>query len=641
MKIKGLLLGMLACAAMVACTNDDIVENNVDNPQPEELANVPAYITVSLSGSSNSSRAEVNGDADGDAEDSGHHNAGLAKENNVNEMLVVIKSLDENGSGAKNSGIAEIVSSTDFTTSGTENEPIYTATKKFKVLAGEHKVLVIVNPIDAIKEAIPTATDFGGIGDFYDDLLKSDLKTYKSTLNDVANTADGGSFMMTNREEVQVKATSAHTEEAPRVANIFVERVVSKITFRNTTIEGQDENNTYPIEFGVTFKGYKLVGDNNYIVSTDAKGAFVAVEVSQVDEVEYEPGKKYIKNIMYSTPLKVYTWDATNGVGSIRLAEFVMDNGSSIPADNIYYVKAVGDTPIPVYETYTSTISDWKVQLTEYALINLNNNLYTVRHTANALGENIVPFGYLDGQNYIADPWFTAKNKANTAAENFNGATWFTNTLADVAAETAGTFTTPSFFKSLSGLNEDNGTDYEGNAEHNNKPGLTMDYCFENTTLATKQKQGLTTGIVFKATLIPSASQTFGVMYQYGNEVYTKLEEIIKAYGPTNAAIAELTPDSENEDVRKAGIKVYDEGECYYYTNQIKHFDNGDNTVAGNMEFAIVRNNIYSLAVTSIKSIGDAAIDPNADTDNESAVGYIEINARILPWIVRYNNIEF
>ena len=28
MKIKGLLLGMLAYAAMVACTNDDIVENN-------------------------------------------------------------------------------------------------------------------------------------------------------------------------------------------------------------------------------------------------------------------------------------------------------------------------------------------------------------------------------------------------------------------------------------------------------------------------------------------------------------------------------------------------------------------------------------------------------------------------------------
>ena len=34
MKIKGLLLGMLACAAMVACTKEDIVENN-NGGQPE------------------------------------------------------------------------------------------------------------------------------------------------------------------------------------------------------------------------------------------------------------------------------------------------------------------------------------------------------------------------------------------------------------------------------------------------------------------------------------------------------------------------------------------------------------------------------------------------------------------------------
>ena len=36
MKIKGLLLGMFACAALVACTNDDIVENN-NIEQPEKV----------------------------------------------------------------------------------------------------------------------------------------------------------------------------------------------------------------------------------------------------------------------------------------------------------------------------------------------------------------------------------------------------------------------------------------------------------------------------------------------------------------------------------------------------------------------------------------------------------------------------
>ena len=59
------------------------------------------------------------------------------------------------------------------------------------------------------------------------------------------------------------------------------------------------------------------------------------------------------------------------------------------------------------------------------------------------------------------------------------------------------------------------------------------------------------------------------------------------------------------------------------------------------MEFAIVRNNIYSLAVSNIKSIGDAVVNPDPDVDNESEVGYIEVTANILPWIVRYNDIEF
>lgn len=651
MKIKGLLLGMFACAALVACTNDDLVENDGNQPQTGELENIPAYITVSLSGSSNSSRAAVNGDTDGDSEDSGHHNAGLPAENNVNNVLVVIKSVDELGAKVDNSGIAEVISKDDFTKGGTDNEPIYTVTKKFKVLAGEHKVLVIVNPIQKIQDAIPVSTNYEAIGKFYDDLLKSDLvKDYSGTLDNVASKTGAGSFMMANREEISVKATSANTTDAPKVANIFVERVVSKITFRNTSIKGEEKANLYPIEFGVTFKGYKLVEDeadtpNKYIVSTDAKGAFVAVKVETATPVEYEKGKNYIKEIKYTESLEVHAWDATNGVG-VKLDEFVMDKGTTIPGDNIYYVVKEGDKPLPVFETYTTTVSDWKVQLTEYALVNLNRNLFTVRHTASALGENIAPFGYLDGQNYIADPWFEAKNAANTVETDdnkFDGSTWFTNTLAEVAKETAGTVPTTSFFNSLDKLSDDdNGTDYEGTTEEHSKPGLTMAYCFENTTLATKQKHGLTTGIVFKATMVPSGTQMFtGTMYQYGKEVYTKLEEIVKAYGPTNAEIAKLTTESTNAEIRKAGIKVYAKGECYYYTNQIKHFDNGDNTVAGNMEFAIVRNNIYSLAVANIRSIGDAAIDPNPDTDNESAVGYIQIEAKILPWIVRYNNIEF
>ena len=174
--------------------------------------------------------------------------------------------------------------------------------------------------------------------------------------------------------------------------------------------------------------------------------------------------------------------------------------------------------------------------------------------------------------------------------------------------------------------------------------GTLLQYSFENGVTAENQLHGLTTGIVFKGKV--RGSENLPTMYQYGTEVYIDLNEIIKAYGPANEAIAALKDQNGKvtEDATKikaAGIKIYDDDECYYYTNQIKHFDNGDNNVAGNMEFAIVRNNIYSLAVTDIKGIGDAAINPDPSIENETTIAYIKVEAKKVPWTVRFNNIKF
>ena len=45
MKIKRLLIGMLACSAMVACTNDDLLENN---EQGNQIKGDKAYVMVSI-----------------------------------------------------------------------------------------------------------------------------------------------------------------------------------------------------------------------------------------------------------------------------------------------------------------------------------------------------------------------------------------------------------------------------------------------------------------------------------------------------------------------------------------------------------------------------------------------------------------
>ena len=95
MKIKGLLISMLACTAMlVGCSDDDVLNNSeLEKPQGEEMQ---AYLTFSIASSENSSRgvSDVNsgtttGDIHNNPEHSGHENVGTPAENQINDIMVV------------------------------------------------------------------------------------------------------------------------------------------------------------------------------------------------------------------------------------------------------------------------------------------------------------------------------------------------------------------------------------------------------------------------------------------------------------------------------------------------------------------------------------------------------------------------
>lgn len=665
MKIKGLLLGMLACAAMVACTNDDIVENNVDNPQIGELENVPAYITVSIGTSNGSSRATVDGDKDGNAEDSGHENGGTATENEINEVAVIIKTVDENGNNVGNSGVAEIIESKDCTTTTVGSENVLTVNSAFKVLAGTHKVLTIVNPTGEIKEAVGKAKvdGYAAIGALYDKFAKGDkLSSYGLKYDELEKCAKA--IMFVNRDEVTVEAKSTNSETSPALATIMLERPVAKLAYR-----GNKTDNTYPITITVTKQKYNIVyrptdtgKEHPFALVKDAADRIRAVKAALAIDNE---NWNIVKDAQ-GAPTECYTYE-NETIGDELLTPIALQGGEpdGIPDKN-YYLKKDADSkwiePTFIFTPYTEQLggeNGWNVQLTEYALINLTKDSYVIRHTANELGTEVNTFGLLTGKNYIADPFFDGKNTAATTygfanVDKWNAAdwtkwneaaqVWFNNTLKDVADETNGAQPAATFFNSLS-------TDVVDDENHDlQKIGTHLQYCFENGVMSHNQLHGLTTGIVFKG--VVTGAQDLSTMYQYGTEVYEDLNEIFKAYASGNKdikavqeAINKGTYTAESTEGKKAikdaGIKIYDNNECYYYTNQIKHFDNGDNNVAGNMEFAIVRNNIYSLAVTDIKGIGDAAIDPNPGTENESSVGYIKVVAKIIPWIVRFNNIEF
>lgn len=85
---------------------------------------------------------------------------------------------------------------------------------------------------------------------------------------------------------------------------------------------------------------------------------------------------------------------------------------------------------------------------------------------------------------------------------------------------------------------------------------------------------------------------------------------------------------------------------CYYfYWN--RHNDNVNPGIMHPMEFAVVRNNVYKLAVTQIERLGHP-VEPSNDPDpqdpgdpDEDPTVYMKISVEVLPWVVRKNDIQF
>lgn len=107
--------------------------------------------------------------------------------------------------------------------------------------------------------------------------------------------------------------------------------------------------------------------------------------------------------------------------------------------------------------------------------------------------------------------------------------------------------------------------------------------------------------------------------------------------------------------VTAAGITIYQSSQdaedgwgyyCYYYYWN-RHNDNQVPGEMGPMEFAVVRNNVYKLAVTKISQLGHPRIsendpdNPDPGTPDEKGDVYMTVQCDVLPWVVRMNNIEF
>ena len=291
--------------------------------------------------------------------------------------------------------------------------------------------------------------------------------------------------------------------------------------------------------------------------------------------------------------------------------------------------------------------------LTEAALINQSKAHYMFRRvTADANTTSAITVGGAEiPTNWVVDTDWSNKVAANFDAQLEAPSTWTWTSLANITAD-------------------DN---YDGDykiwcyAKENTIPGIDA------------QKHDVSTGVVFKGELAAGETASDAVktamaakqrIYVFNNVLYGAWKDVKAAAeagtDPTlqaayNQAATGVAADAEptGAAAAAAGFTGYSakDGKYYnYYYYWNRHNDNLDNNVMGIMEFAVVRNNVYKLAVNSINRFGHPTPpdpsnpdpDPEPDPDpvdpddpDESVNYYFNVTVKVLPWTVRINNIEF
>lgn len=187
-------------------------------------------------------------------------------------------------------------------------------------------------------------------------------------------------------------------------------------------------------------------------------------------------------------------------------------------------------------------------------------------------------------------------------------------------------------------------------------------YCYENTMLAQKQKNGYTTGIVFKAEISPSkmmeaaSGGNSGVSEQttigniseifYHSGIFYKDIAALKAAGVLldNGTSSSSGSDAP-ADLKKNDVQCFKKGSAdgkfvCYYPYWIKHLPS-ENTAEDVMEFGIVRNNVYKVTVTGIQGVGKDGVTEDIITDTETddpTTVLLNVKLSIKPWVVRTNS---
>lgn len=505
MKIKGLLFGLFACAALAACTNDDIVENNGKGEQEKVKAN----LTLVIGAATNSSRAADN--EAGDAID-----PGTGGESGVTDAVVLLHKEDKE--------FAFFLTSEQLNQQGSGSsityEPQLTVAE-----SGNYGVIVILNPCQEIKTAINSFIGNGtlpsGKESMYDYITSYEVKATTGD-NPTSVIATDNKFMMVNKVAVAANVVS-NQAGTPSTTSVDVERVVSKITYMPT-----QDNNLYKVEdvtakYTVTTASGWRVEDN---IATYMTG--MACGTLNGKNIYEHKGVYYEENGTYS--------------------------GSAEHKGETLYKKMTGvDQEQIKWETTQTTGSrNWYVKLDKVALVNLSNSVYAVRHLATESNWDPSFFGTLSSSNYLMDPNTVAKNNGGTEYADYfyNVANAVKQVqVTNISDEETDAF--KSYFKGLPTVADED------------KVGTTLAYCFENIVKKANQNGNYVTGVIFRGQICNEDGTSYNNnVYKYKGKYYLSLAE---AAANNGKSVTEVEADTDNLITYESGHCYYCSKDIFHH----------------------------------------------------------------------------
>ena len=447
------------------------------------------------------------------------------------------------------------------------------------------------------------------------------LQTNGLTSLTTRSTEDSYSHVQGTAEEYKVNSARVYLFDAP--TKLFAKSVL----LTNLTRAGSDVNGNiiYEAEHVAVPQGtYDIfvTANTDRIINKKTEDEFLA----DIDSMSYARGQ--IEDISGGV---IMTNRASDNLGVVFMnSPQNNDNVVSISLERVVARLDIAKGADSFQLTDDNSRLYATVTLTGYYVVNLAKYYYSYRHTAvlTNLDEpkwNINEhFGNVNDVNgYVIDPDFF--KKTIDAAGFDNSDKYFEHFFGDYNNPQAITWTP---FKPA------------GDA-----PQYNTVYCLENCTLAPAQKNGYSTGVVFKAKvepynnvyhlsadgnleLVTDKSKYPEVMYYYNYKFYDSAEALASVLDV--ASVSEKTIDMYQ--ARK--FEKSDEGYMCYYTYWIRHMDNYKPTVMGVMEFGIVRNNLYRMLVTNVSGLGyhEQPVDPDTPDEGET---YLKVVLNVKPWIVR------